>query len=85
MSDVLLVLFKITDNHDLLNLHARQQNPRYTGEIHSSKSGWLKCLAWALQEKLEDDNTKLFKHYQKNQLSDKLMALLKSLMGWPSS
>ena len=70
LSQVLLVLFTITDNHDLLNLHARQQNPRYTGEHNSSKSGWLKCLARALQEKLED-NTKLFKHYQENQLSDK--------------
>jgi hypothetical protein len=28
LSQVLLVLFTITDNHDLLNLHARQQNPR---------------------------------------------------------
>ena len=71
LSQVLLVLFTITDNHDLLNLHARQQNPRYTGEHNLSKSGWLKCLARALQEKLEEDNTKLFKHYQENQLSDK--------------
>src|ERR1700679_3594253 len=71
LSQVLLVLFTITDNPDLLNLHARQQNPRYNGETHSSKSGWLKCLARALQEKLKEDNTKLFKHYQKDQLSDK--------------
>src|ERR1700678_1320190 len=71
LSQVLLVLFTITDNHDLLNLHARQQNPRYIGESHSSKSGWLKCLARALQEKLEEDNIKLFRHYKKNQLSEK--------------
>ena len=48
LSQVLLVLFTITDNHDLLNLHARQQNPRFNGENHSSNSGWLKCLAHAL-------------------------------------
>ena len=71
LSQVLLVLFTITDNHDLLNLHARQQNPRYDGENSSSNSGWLKCLARALQERLEEDNTKLFKIYQNNQLSDK--------------
>ena len=71
LSQVLLVLFTLTDNHDLLNLHARQQNPKYNGENHSSISGWLKCLARALDEKLEEDSTKLFKHYQKNQLSDK--------------
>ena len=71
LSQVLLVLFTITDNHDLLNLHSRQQNPMYIGENHSSNSGWLKCLARALQEKLEGDSTKLFKKYQKNQLSEK--------------
>jgi hypothetical protein len=71
LSQVLLVLFTITDNHDLLNLHARQQNPRYVGENHSSNSGWLKCLARALQEKLEEGNTKLFKKYERDQLSDK--------------
>jgi hypothetical protein len=34
-------------------------------------SVWVKCLAWALQERLAEDSTKLFKHYQKNLLSDK--------------
>ena len=71
LSQVLLVLFTITDNHDLLNLHARQQNPKYNGERYASMSGWLKCLARGLQEKLEEDHTKLFKHYKSNQLSDK--------------
>ena len=71
LSQVLLVLFTITDNHDLLNLHARQQNPKYNGERSASMSGWLKCLARGLQEKLEEDHTKLFKNYQRNQLSDK--------------
>ena len=47
LSQVLLVLFTITDNHDLLSLHSRQQNPMYVGENQSSNSGWLKCLAWA--------------------------------------
>jgi hypothetical protein len=28
----LVILFTITDNPDLLNLHSRQQNPKYTGE-----------------------------------------------------
>ena len=71
LSQVLLVLFTVTDNHDLLNLHARQQNPRYNGENHSSNSGWLKSLARALQEKLEEGNTKLFKKSERDQLSDK--------------
>src|SRR5271168_924174 len=36
LSQVLLVLFTITDNTDLLNLHARQQNPEYPDESSSS-------------------------------------------------
>jgi CxC5 like cysteine cluster associated with KDZ transposases/CxC6 like cysteine cluster associated with KDZ transposases len=71
LSQVLLVLFTITDNHDLLNLHARQQNPRYSGENHSSNTGWLKSLARALQEKLGEGNTKLFKKDERKQLSEK--------------
>ena len=71
LSQVLLVLFTITDNHDLLNLHARQQNPRYIGENHSSNTGWLKSLARALQEKLGEGNTKLFKKDERKQLSEK--------------
>ena len=39
LSQVLLVLFTITDNSDLLNLHARQQNPEYPDEYTSSDSG----------------------------------------------
>ena len=39
LSQVLLVLFTITDNTDLLSLHARQKNPEYPEEMRSSDSG----------------------------------------------
>jgi hypothetical protein len=71
LSQVLLVLFTITDNPDLLSLHARQQNPKYPGETRSSISGWIKCLARALQDKLGENHTKLSKHYQRKKPSDK--------------
>jgi hypothetical protein len=71
LAQVLLVLFTMTDNPDLLSLHARQQNPKYVGETRSPISGWIKCLARGLQEKLGDNHTKLSKHYQRNQPSDK--------------
>lgn len=32
LATVLLVLFSMTENPDLLNLHARQKNPRVQGE-----------------------------------------------------
>ena len=45
LSQVLLVLFIITDNLDLLNPHARQQNSKYLDEHASSDSGWIHGLA----------------------------------------
>ena len=64
LSQVLLVLFTLTENPDLLNLHARQKNPKYEGETRSSLSGWIKCLARRLEEKLGQEKDKLF--YNKN-------------------
>jgi len=54
LSTVLLVLFTMTENSDLLNLHARQKHPRCTGEIKQSSSGWIKALARSLGDRLQD-------------------------------
>ncbi len=42
LATVLLVLFSLTDNSDLLNLHARQKNPHVQGERKEMSSGWIK-------------------------------------------
>jgi len=73
LPQVLLVLFTITDNPELLSLHARQQNPKYNGETRTLHSGWIKCLARGLQERLGEKDTRLFKHHQKHTLSKKEM------------
>jgi len=52
LSQVLLVLFTVIDNSDLLSLHAKQLNSEYPDEMCSSDSGWIRGLACALQEKL---------------------------------
>jgi hypothetical protein len=39
LATVLLVLFTMTDNPELLSLHARQQNPVYPGENQVQISG----------------------------------------------
>lgn len=52
LSTVLLLLFTLTENTDLLSLHARQQNPKYKGEKQSTITGWIKSLARALDEHL---------------------------------
>ncbi|KAF8812590.1 hypothetical protein BYT27DRAFT_7086866, partial [Phlegmacium glaucopus] len=61
LATVLLVLFSLTDNPDLLNLHARQQHPSCSGEKKSASSGWIKCLAQTLQSHLEHQTLDLFK------------------------
>ena len=51
LATVLVVLFTTTSNPDLLNLHARQQNP-LQGEHGQTITGWMKALACALEENL---------------------------------
>jgi len=60
LATVLLVLFTMTENSDLLNLHARQQNPQYTGELKQSSSGWIRALAWSLRDRLQEKTKNLF-------------------------
>ena len=45
LATVLLVLFSLTENPELLNLHARQQNPKYKGEYKTVASGWMRALS----------------------------------------
>ena len=42
LATVLLVLFSLTENPDLLNLHGRQQNPYIQGERKETSSGGSK-------------------------------------------
>src|SRR5277367_873524 len=53
-STVLLVWFTMTENSDLLNLHAHQKHPRCTGEIKQSSSGWIRALAQSLGDRFQD-------------------------------
>ena len=68
LTTVLIVLFTMTNNSDLLNLHARQQHP-LPDERLQMISGWLKALARALDGKLGQDTGQLF------QTNDKLSNL----------
>ena len=57
LATVLVTLFTISDNSDLLNLHSRMQHPKM-GERSHTITGWIKALARALSEKLGQNNTK---------------------------
>jgi hypothetical protein len=48
LATVLLVLFSLTENPDLLNLHSHQKTSLLHGEIKQCTSGWIKVLAHAL-------------------------------------
>ena len=43
LATVLTLVFSLTNNPDLLNLHARQQHPKVQGENAQAVSGWMKC------------------------------------------
>ena len=52
LASVLCILFSITENPELLTLHARQQKGRYKGENSITVTAWIKCLSWSSQDKL---------------------------------
>ena len=60
LTTALLVLFTMTENPDLLNLHARQKNPQQIGELKQSSSGWIRALAWSLIDILKEKTNSLF-------------------------
>jgi len=57
---VLLVLFSLIENPELLNLHARQQNPEYDGEHKTVASGWMRALSHAIMHQLKTEVEMLF-------------------------
>ena len=61
LATVLLVLFTMTENSDLPNLHACQNNPQCVGELRQSSSGWIRALARSLNDRLLEKATNLFK------------------------
>jgi hypothetical protein len=60
LGTVLLVLFSLVENPDLLNLHARQKHPKLQNEKKIIASSWMKSLGRALNNRLESDVSMLF-------------------------
>jgi hypothetical protein len=61
LSTVLVILFSLTENPDLLNLHARQQYVRCQGENQVQSSGWIKGLAHALKKQVDKNQKRPLK------------------------
>jgi hypothetical protein len=64
LATVLTVLFTLTENPDLLNLHFRQQYPTEMGENKIQISGWIIALVNALTNQLgkKRSSTLFFNH-----------------------
>ena len=50
LTTVLMLLFTITENTDLLNLHQWQQNPQLSDKKWVDLSSWIKSLACEVQK-----------------------------------
>src|SRR5882762_7044376 len=55
LATVLFLLFSLTENTDLLNLHSRQQQPIYSSEKVIKFTGWMKSLVDAISNQLDED------------------------------
>ena len=91
LATVLVVLFTMTENPELLSLHARQQNPVYSEENSVQLSGWMKALSKAMTSQLGEETQTLFRKAEspsdENQiifsLGNKLDSLAKLLNLYP--
>ena len=61
LATVLFLLFSLTENTDLLNLHSRQQQKIYLSEKVTKYTGWMSALVIALCNQLDEETkTHLF-------------------------
>ncbi len=56
LTSVLVILFSITENVQLLSLHGRQQKARFKEERSTSATSWIKALAHPLRKRVENLN-----------------------------
>jgi len=61
LTTVLLLLFSLTENPDLLNLHACQQHPKSSKERRSVSSGWIKTLSRLIKDTCDQRQAKILK------------------------
>ena len=55
LATVLFLLFSLTENTDLLNLHSRQQQQLYLSEKVTKYTGWMSALVNALCDQLDEE------------------------------
>ena len=76
LGTVLLLLFTVTENTELLSLHGRQQKRTYSEEYSTQTTGWIKALARGVKSRLQEDARKIFKKNDRPNSDDYLITSL---------
>jgi hypothetical protein len=63
LSTVLMVLFSVTENTDLLSLHFCQRSGDHGSEKSTSATSWIRCLGSAVRKRLDEQNVSLLSEY----------------------
>jgi CxC5 like cysteine cluster associated with KDZ transposases len=85
LATVLFLLFSLTENTDLLNLHSRQQQQLYPSEKVTKYTGWLSALVDALLDRLDEKTSShlfLTSDHEENHIKlfgDKIHAMAQTL------
>ena len=85
LATVLMLLFTMTENTDLLNLHSRQQHPQYESERRTTATGWIKTMARDVIHRLDNRLEDVFLHQdQPPNLNQKVTKIALRLDGFAS-
>ena len=69
------MVFSLTDNPELLALHARQQKGRFEGENSIAVTAWIKSLSRTILERVDDNGSKLLKESNSTSVDGQITAL----------
>ena len=75
LASVLYMVFSLTENPELLALHARQQKGRFEGENSVVITAWIKCLSRTILERLDNNGSKLLKESNSTSVDAQITAL----------
>jgi hypothetical protein len=75
LSSVLLILFSLTENVQLLSLHGRQQKKRYREERSTTVTAWIRVLAQSIRQKLEADIDSVLNEDMPNRMQEEQITI----------
>src|ERR1700678_3488085 len=76
LATVLLILFSITENSELLSLHGRQQRQMFQEEHATKTTAWIKALAKGVRSRLPGDAREFFTKNDRPESDDDLVTSL---------